>query len=197
LKASRDIQAFKTIWSALEKDDTLQTYYKCRQALSHDSASQPVVAARDAFASWYDSFHDHLTRHTKGWFGDYAMKRILDVGCSVTLHGIRDNRRVFPDEVLSKWPVDCPAYAAGLEKLLTSSHKGAAMEKSLKHKLLMHVHRTVSKKLGGSPPPCLPSTLAHLCWQKLQIRSHGLKQTKKRRKLFNFSAFAGAIQPVD
>ena len=182
LKANRDIQVFKTIWSALEKDGTLQAYYNCRQALSHDSASQPVVAARNAFASWYDSFYDHLTHHTKGWFGDYAMKCILDVGCSVTLHLIRDKRQVFPDEVLSRWPVNCPAYAAGVKKLLKRSYKGAAMKRSLKQKLLMHVHCVVSKKLGGNPPQTLASTLAQLCWQKRQVNSRRHKHTKKQWK---------------
>ena len=166
LRANRDIHAIKHIWSALEKDGTLQAYYSCRQALSHDSASQPVVAARNAFATWYDSFYDHLKHHTKGWFGDYAMKCILDVGCTVTLHSIGDTRPVFPDEVLSRWPVNCPAYSAGLKNLLTRSYKDASMKKSLKHKLLMHVHSVVARKLGGNPPPCLASTLAQLCWQQ-------------------------------
>ena len=83
-QANRDLHVFKTIWSALEKDNTLRAYYNCRKALAHDSASQPIVAARNAFASWYASFYDHLKHHTKGWFGDYAMKCILDVGCGVT-----------------------------------------------------------------------------------------------------------------
>ena len=182
LKANRDIQVFKTIWSALEKDGTLQAYYNCRQELSHDSASQPVVAARIAFATWYDSFYDHLKRHTKGWFGDYAMKCILDVGSCVTLHHIRDKRNVFPDEVFSRWPVNCPAYAGGLKKLLTRTYKGKYMKTDLKQKLLMHVHCVVSKKLGGNPPHSLPSTLAQLCWKKRQDNSHRHRHTKKRRK---------------
>ena len=182
LKANRDIHVFKTIWSALAKDGTLQAYYSCRQALSHDSTSEPVVAARNAFASWYDSFYDHLKHHTKGWFGDYAMKCILDVGCNVTLHSIQDTCQVFPDEVLSKWPVNCPAYSAALKKLLTPSYKGATIKRSLKHKLLMHVHCVVAKKLGGNPPHGLSSTLAQLCWQKRQSNAHRPKDLKKRQK---------------
>ena len=180
LQANRDIHVFRTIWSALEKDNTLQAYYNCRRELSRDNAAQQVVAARNAFASWYDSFYDHIATHTKGWFSDYVMKCILDVGCSVTLHHIPDRRTVFPDEVLSKWPVNCPAYGPGLKKLLTRSYKGAPMKRGLKHKLLMHVHCVVSKKLGGNPPHWLSSTLAQLCWEKRQVNSHRHKHTKKR-----------------
>ena len=93
------------------------------------------------------------------------MKCILDVGCTVTLHLLRDKRQVFPDAVLSRWPVNCPAYAAGLKNLLKRSYTGAAMKRSLKHKLL-RVQCVVAKRLGGNPPHCVPSTLAQLCWQK-------------------------------
>ena len=111
----------------------------------------------------------------------YAMKCILDVGSCVTLHHIRDKRNVFPDEVFSRWPVNCPAYAGGLKKLLTRTYKGKYMKTDLKQKLLMHVHFVVSKKLGGNPPHSLPSTLAQLCWQKRQVNSQRHKHTKKRR----------------
>ena len=165
-KANRDIQVFKTIWAAMVKDDTLQSYYECRMALAHDSAYQPVIAAREAFAAWYNSFYSYPKRHTKGWFGDYAMKCLLDVGCAVTLHNIQDKRTVFPDEVLSKWPISCPAYAKGINKLLKPTHQGNALNKNVKRKLLMHIHCVVSKKIGGNPALSLPSTLAHLCWEK-------------------------------
>ena len=175
LKADRDIQAFKAIWAALQKNDKLATYYKRRQSLSHDSASQLVVVARDAFGDWYDSFYEHMTTNTKGWFGDYAMKCILDVGCNATLYGIKDSRQVFPDAVLSRWPVNCPAYTQGIKKLLKSSYKNAVIRQSLKYKLLMHVHCTLSKKLGAATHR-VPSTLAQLCWQKRQAR----EKTKTR-----------------
>ena len=165
-KANRDIQVFKTIWSALVKDDTLQSYYESRVALTKDSAYQPVMAARESFAAWYDSFYSHLKRHTKGWFGDYAMKCLLDVGCAVTLQKIQDKRAVFPNEVLSKWPIGCPAYAKGVKKLMKPAYKGKTLNKGLKRNLLMHVHSVVSKKIGGNPPLSLPATLAHLCWEK-------------------------------
>ena len=101
--------------------------------------------------------------------------------CNATVAGIKDKRQVFPDEVLSRWPVNCPAYAAALKRLLTRAYKGAAMKRSLKQKMLMHVHCVVAKKLGGNPPHCVPSTLAQLCWQKREVNTHRHKHTKKRR----------------
>ena len=77
-------------------------------------AGQPVEPSshrgshREAFEGWYDCFYDHMDSHTKGWFGDYAMKCILDVGTNCTIKATKDNRQVFPDALLSKWPVNCP-----------------------------------------------------------------------------------------
>ena len=177
LKANRDVHAFKAVWSALQKDDKLATYYKRRKVLSHDGASQPVVAARDAFGAWYDSFYEHVTHHTKGWCGEYAMKCILDVGCNATVHGITDGRQVFPDEVLSRWPVNCPGYGTGLQKVLKREYKSTVMRANLKYKLLMHLHSVLSKKLGAATHR-VPSTLAQLCWQKRRTRVMKNKKTR-------------------
>ena len=42
-----------------------------------------------------------MDNHTKGWFGDYAMKRILDVGTNCTMRATKDDKQLFPDAVLS------------------------------------------------------------------------------------------------
>ena len=65
-QAERDIHLVKVVWSALQQDTTLSTYYKARRFLSQDSASQPVaervMKARDAFSNWYDHYYEHMKK---------------------------------------------------------------------------------------------------------------------------------------
>ena len=72
---------------------------------------------------------------------------------------------MFPDAVLSRWPVGCPAYKPGLKKVLKPAYKKAVLKAGLKYKLLMYVHAKMSKRLGAATHR-VPSTLAALCWDK-------------------------------
>ena len=102
-QAKRDMHVFTTVWAALCKDESAATYMKQRQRCSSTCWKQKDVdAAREAFEGWYDCFYKHMGKHTKCWFGDYAMKCILDVGTNCTIKATKDNRQVFLDAVLSK-----------------------------------------------------------------------------------------------
>ena len=99
------------------------------------------------------------------------MKCLLDVGCNATMRGIEDGQQVFPDVVLSKWPVKCPAYKTGLRQLLKKSYRASPLRAKVKYNLLMHVHAMMSKKLGAATHR-VSSTLAQLCWQKRHKRNN-------------------------
>ena len=105
-----------------------------------------------------------MDNHTKGWFGDYAMKCILDVGTNCIIKATKDNRQVFPDAVLSKWPVNCPAYKTGVKKLLKPKYRTKVMNANLKYKVLMYVYAKLAKRLGAAHHS-VSSTLAQMCWQ--------------------------------
>lgn len=165
MQANRDMHAFKMVWKALEADDTLTKYFMHRKVLATDTSKNTVLQAREAFAAWYDSFYHYMSNNTKGWWGDYPMKCILDVPCTSGLRCLRDSEPVFPDMVLSRWPVRCPAYKAGLQALLKMRYKRNALGADLKYKLLMRAHAEISRRLGAQHH-CVATTLAQLCWQK-------------------------------
>ena len=123
------------------------------------------------FERWYDCFYDHMDNHTKGWFGDYAMKCILDVGTNCTIKATKDNRQVFPDALLSKWPVNCPGYKTGVKKLLKPKYRTKVMNANLKYKVLMYVDAKLAKRLGAAHHS-VSSTLAQMCWQKRDVLTH-------------------------
>ena len=107
-QAKRNMHVFTTVWAALCKDESAATYMKQRQRCSSTCWKQKDVdAAREAFERWYDCFYKHMDNHTKGWFGDHAIKCIWDVGTNCTIRATKDNRHVFLDAVLSQWLVDC------------------------------------------------------------------------------------------
>jgi len=115
-----------------------------------------------------------MDSHTKGWFGDYAMKCILDVGTNCTIKATKDNRQVFPDALLSKWPVNCPGYKTGVKKLLKPKYRTKVMNANLKYKVLMYVHAKLAKRLGAAHHS-VSSTLAQMCWQKRQDKSRATR----------------------
>ena len=165
-RATRDVHVFKIVWTALCKDNTTDAYLKARQRCSTTCWQGPdVQIARDAFAAWYDSFYDHLKQNSRGWFNDYAMKCILDVGCNCSIKLTKD-LQVFPDALVSKWPMNCPAYAKGIRNLLKPRVRNLRLSSTIKYKCLMYIHAVLSKKLGGPGVHRLPSTLAQLCWKK-------------------------------
>ena len=165
-KAFRDLHVFKCAWDAITQDTTLQTYLKALQwCCTTCWTADAIKAGRIAFGQWYDNFHSYMSSHTRGWFGDYAMKCILDVGCQCRLHSSHGST-VFPDPLLSRWPVQCPAYKAAMVPMLKPKFKKRAFKKHLKWKSLMYVHAVVSKHLGGPGTHCVSTTLAQLCWQK-------------------------------
>ena len=167
-QAKRDMHVFTAVWAALCKDESAATYMKQRQRCSSTCWKQKdVEAAREAFERWYDCFYEHMGNHTKGWFGDYAMKCMLDVGTNCTIRATKDNRQLFPDAVLSKWPVNCPAYKTGVKKLLKPKYRTKLMNANLKYKVLMYVHAKLSKRLGAAHHS-VSSTLAQICWQQRQ-----------------------------
>ena len=173
-KAFRDVHVFKAVWNALCKDGTAAEFLKMRQRCSSACWGRDAVDnAREAFGKWYDSFYQHMGEHTQGWFGDYSMKCILDVGCNCSIQKTKDGKQVFPDAALSRWPVGCPAYEPGLKKVLKPAYKKAVLKAGLKYKLLMYVHAKMSKRLGAATHR-VPSTLAALCWDK--------RAKKKKRK---------------
>ena len=173
-RATRDSYVFRAVWSALCKDNTTDAYLKARQRCSTTCWQGPdVQIARDAFAAWYDSFYNHLKQNTCGWFNDYAMKCILDVGCNCSIKLTMDSQ-VFPDALVSKWPVNCPAYAKGIKRLFKPQVTNRCLSSNMKYKCLMYIHAVLSKKLGGPGVHRLPSTLAQLCWQKRSTRNQQL-----------------------
>ena len=103
-------------------------------------------------------------------FGDYAMKCILDVGLNCMIKATKDNRQVSPAAVLSKWPVNCPAYKTGVKKLLKPKYRTKVMNANLKNKVLMYVHAKLAKRLGAAQH-WVSSTLAQMCWEKRQDKS--------------------------
>ena len=170
-KAKRDVQVFKVVWAAICSNDSAAAYMKQRQRCSSTCwKKNDVHKAREAFKRWYVSFYDHINDHTKGWFGDYAMKCILDVGTNCSIKGTKGKKQVFPDAVLSKWPVDCPRYKKQLRKLLKPKYQLTSMNADLKYKLLMYIHAILSKRLGAAHHS-VSSTLAQLCWEKRQAKT--------------------------
>ena len=167
MQAERDTFALKTVWSALESSDALAEYATCRKRLAKHSSYETVLAAREAFAAWYDGFHQRLSNDTKGWWGDYSMKCMLDVPCNLGLPSLGAPVQLFPDVVLARWPVRCPAYVAGLRKLLKPQYKTKKLSADLKYKLLMRVHAKLSARLGAQHHS-VSTTLAQLCWQERQ-----------------------------
>ena len=83
----------------------------------------------------------------------------------MSLPSIGDNDPVCPDGVLSRWPIDCPAYGPALKLLLKPSYRKVTMTKVLKRQLLMRVHLVLSEGLGANSHN-LSTTAAQLCWQK-------------------------------
>lgn len=165
-KAFRDMHVFKCAWHAITQDTTPQTYLKALQRCCTTCwKADAIEAGRVAFAQWYDNFYGYMSNHTKGWFSDYAMKLILDVGCQCRIYS-SNGSTVFPDALLSRWPENCPAYKGALVKMLKPKFRKQAFSKNMKWKSLMYVHAVLSKELGGPGTHCLPSTLAQLCWQK-------------------------------
>ena len=165
-KANRDMHVFKAVWKALCRDDTASKYLLAHQRCSTTCwQTEAIEAGRQAFANWYDSFYDYMSANTRGWFSHYAMKCILDVGTNCSIHST-NNSPVFPDALLSKWPINCPAYSAALRSKFKSKFKKKTLRADLKFKCLMYVHAVLSKKLGGLGIHGVSSTLAHLCWQK-------------------------------
>eukprot|EP00972_Heterocapsa_arctica_P069110 10211440-Heterocapsa_arctica.AAC.1 len=79
--------------------------------MSEDTSQVAACRAREAFAAWYDNFYQYIDDRTTGWWGHYAMKCILDVPCNSSLPVLGDTGVLFPDAVLSRWPIHCPAYA--------------------------------------------------------------------------------------
>jgi len=179
-KAKRDVLAFKIVWEgitagatqpggktagATQPGDRLTQYFKCRKALSVDHTFKACDKARTAFAAFYDAFDLHMQTHTKGWWGQYSFKIMLDVACYMSLPSIKDNDSVFPDAVLSRWPINCPAYTPALKQLLKPKFQKELQKKALKRQLLMHVHRVLSHRLGANIHN-FASTTAQLCWEK-------------------------------
>ena len=103
-----------------------------------------MLAAREAFTVWYDDFNQRLSNVTKGWWGAYSMKCVLDVPCNLGLPSLGAPVQLFPDAVLARWPVRCPAYLAGLRKILKPQYKTTRLSNDLKYKLLMRVHAKLS-----------------------------------------------------
>ncbi len=170
-QAYRDMHVFQCAWDALTHDTTPQRYLKALQrCYTTGWKLDAVEAGRLAFAQWYDGFYNYMSTHTKGWFSDYAMKCILDVGCQCRISSTKSST-VFPGPLLSRWPVNCPAYKGALVKLLKPRFKKKKFCQKLKLKSLMYVHAVLSKELGGPGTHCVSSTLAQLCWQKRAKRS--------------------------
>jgi hypothetical protein len=169
-QAYRDMHGFRCAWIAITQDTTPQTYIKALQRCCTTGwKADAIEAGRLAFAQWYDNFYDYMSKHTKGWFGDYAMKLILDVGCQCRIYS-SNGSTVFPDVLLSRWPVNCPAYRGAVVKMLKPKFKKKKFSKNVKWKSLMYVHAVLSKELGGPGTQCVPTTLAQLCWQKRAVR---------------------------
>lgn len=169
-KAQRDVLVFKIIWQgitagAAQPGEALTEYFKCRKQLSTDHTFEAYQRARAAFATFYDGLDAHMHSHTKGVWGDYTSKLLLDVACNVSLTSIKDNSPVCPDGILSRWPVHCPAYGPALKRLLKRVHKKKKLHTTLRRQLLMRVHAHVSARLGANNHN-LSTTLAQLCWQK-------------------------------
>ena len=155
------------MWSTLESSDTLAEYATCRKRLANHSSYETVLAAREAFTVWYDDFNQRLSNVTKGWWGAYSMKCVLDVPCILGLPSLGAPVQLFPDAVLARWPVRCPAYLAGLRKLLKPQYKTTRLSNDLKYKLRMRVHAKLSARLGAQHHS-VSTTLAQLCWRKRQ-----------------------------
>ena len=102
------------------------------------------------------------------------MKCILDVGTNCSIKATKDNRQVFPDALLSKWPVNCPAYKTGVKKLLKPKYRTKVMNANLKYKVLMYVHAKLAKRLGAAHHS-VSSTLAQMCWQKREEKSRATR----------------------
>ena len=169
-QAQRDVLAFKIIWEgitagAAQPGESLTEYLKCRKKLSTDNSFEAYQRARAAFAAFYDGLHTHMHSHTKGVWGDYTFKILLDVACNLSLPIIKDTYPVCPDGVLSRWPWNCPAYSLALKRLLKPAQKKKALHATLKRHLLMRVHFHLSARLGANSHN-LSSTMAQLCWQK-------------------------------
>ena len=169
-KAKRDILAFKIVWDgitagATQPGDRLTQYFKCRKALSVDHTFKACDKTRTAFAAFYDAFDLHMHTHTKGWWGHYSFKIMLDVACCMSLPSLNDSDPVFPDAVLSRWPINCPAYRPALKQLLKPKFQKQLHDTVLKRQLLMHVHCVLSRRLGAHIHN-FASTTAQLCWQK-------------------------------
>ena len=165
-RAARDVYVFKVVWTALCKDNTTEAYLKARQRCSTTCwQGGDVQIARDAFAAWCDSFYDHLKQNTHGWFDGYAMKCILDVGCNCSIKLTMDSP-VFPDALVSKWPLKCPTYAEGIRNCLKPRSRNLRFRSDIKYKCLMYIHAVLSKQLGGPGAHRLSSTRAQLCWKK-------------------------------
>ena len=170
-QAYRDMHVFRCAWDAITQDTTPQRYLKALQRCYTTGWEQDAIeAGRLAFAQWYDGFYDYMSTHTKGWFSDYAMKCILDVGCQCRISSSKGST-VFPDVLLSRWPVNCPAYRPALVKMLKPKFKKKKFGQKIKLKSLMYVHAVLSKELGGPGTHCVSTTLAHLCWQKRAVRN--------------------------
>ena len=169
-KASRDVMAFQILWEgitagAAQPGEALSEYFACRQKLSDDHTLEAYQQARKAFAAFFDSFHAYMHNHTRGFWGDYTFKILLDVACNISLPSIKDKCAVCPDGVLSRWPIECPAYAPAIKRVLKPTYKNLMLSKYLKHHLLMRIHFILSARLGAKHHN-LPSTMAQLCWQK-------------------------------
>ena len=169
-KAARDILAFRIVWDGISVGATqpgalLSKYFESRKKLSADHSYEAYRKARATFAAFYDAFDAHLRKYTCGFWGDYSFKLLLDVACNISLPSIADNDPVCPDGVLSRWPIDCPAYGPALKLLLKPYYKRLAMRKGLKRQLLLRVHFLLSERLGANTHN-LSSTAAQLCWQK-------------------------------
>ena len=138
--------------------------FEARKKLSSDNTFEDYDKARTTWAAFYDAFDAHMREDTRGLWGDYSFKLLIDVACNMSLPSIKDSHPVCPDGVMSRWPVGCPAYRPGLRLLLKPRHKRRRHNRCVKRQLLVCVHKVLSGRLGANHHN-VTSTLAQLCWQ--------------------------------
>ena len=132
-KTIRDLNVFKAVWKAICRDDTASNYLLAHQRCSTICWQEHAIkAVREAFVKWYRSFYHYMSANTCGWFNDYAMKCILDVGTNCGINS-SNGSPVFPGALLSKWPGNCPAYSAALKRMIKPKFK----KKLPSHRILL------------------------------------------------------------
>lgn len=128
---------------------TLQLLWACLVSIGPSMAEYEASPSGQSFKQMCMSLMDAVKRYTKGCFGDYHLKLLLDLlVCS---------KRV-PSHHMLYWPTSCPGYAATLKRLFPGLHPTSWLN------AVHYLFRYMGQHNGGHLN--IAEVAMHLCWDK-------------------------------